>query len=95
MTSRVTSPEAVLATIEEMLREILEEYDTDDLEVTMTTSLYEDLELESIDLVDLASRLYDHYGERVNLAEWLAEKELEDIIGLRVGQLVDYVVSRG
>jgi acyl carrier protein len=85
-------PEAVLADIAGMLRVLLEEYGVDDAEITMTTTFHDDLELESIDLVGLSGSLRERYGDRVNFAAFIAELELDEIIALTVGQLVDYVV---
>jgi acyl carrier protein len=85
------SQAAVLAEISLMLAKVLDEYGLEEAEITMDTSLHDDLELESIDLVALAGLLATRYGHRVNVAEFLAEKSLDDIIGLRVGQLVEYV----
>ncbi|ONK14106.1 phosphopantetheine-binding protein [Streptomyces sp. MP131-18] len=62
-------------------------------EIGMDTSLGEDLMLESIDLVALSERLADRYGERVNLAELIAGMELDELIELTVGRLVDHVLG--
>ncbi|WP_413811976.1 acyl carrier protein [Streptomyces sp. OE57] len=83
---------AVLAEISGMLRTMLDEYGLDDIEVTMETRFTEDLELESIDLVTLAGSLETRYGRQVNFAEFVADLELDEIIDLTVGQLVEYVV---
>lgn len=83
----------VFETVSTMLKDILAEAEVDDVEITMDSGITEDLELESIDLVTLASRLAERYGEQVNLAEFLAEMELDEIISLTVGSLVRYVVS--
>ena len=85
---------SVLDVVGDMLRDLLDEYDLDGVEIAMDTTFHEDLGLESIDLVALAGRLVERYGERVNLAEFLAEKDLAEVIGLTVGQLVRYVASR-
>ena len=93
--TRVLTADApmVLADIAGMLRALLAEYGLDDAEITMTTTFHEDLELESIDLVALSGSLREHYGERVNFAAFIAELELDEIIALTVGQLVDHVVA--
>lgn len=94
--------EAVLAEIRGMLRIVLERYDEEvdgeeygeaDLEIGMTTTFNRDLELESIDLVTLASLLEQRYGGRVNFAEFLAGMDFEEIIELTVGRLVEHVVQ--
>ena len=91
MTETVTSPLDVISGI---LHRILEEYGEDDVEITRDSTFHEGLGLESIDLVALASQLVEHYGERVNLAEFLAEQELSELVELTVGQVADYVESR-
>lgn len=90
MTNTVETPLDVVSGI---LREILDEYAVEDIEITPQSLFFDDLELESIDLVALAGRLQEHYGEQINLAEFLANREIEDVIALTVGQLVDYVAS--
>jgi acyl carrier protein len=84
---------AVLEVIRSIVAELLGDYGLDDIEVTPDTTFHEDLGLESIDLVTVGARLAERYGEQVNLAEFLAEKELDDVIGLRIGVLVDFVVA--
>ncbi|MER6026997.1 acyl carrier protein [Streptomyces sp. NPDC001851] len=75
-----------------MLRTVLAEYGDDDAVIGLCTTFNRDLELESIDLVTLAGLLEERYGQRVNLAEFLAGMEFDEIIELTVGRLVEYVV---
>ncbi|MFC3453704.1 alpha/beta fold hydrolase [Amycolatopsis speibonae] len=77
-----------------MLRELLEEYGLDDAEIGRDTKFH-DLELDSIDLVTLSGRLRDHYGDKVNFAEFVAERELAEIIALTVGELDVHVRRLG
>ncbi|SNR33208.1 acyl carrier protein [Haloechinothrix alba] len=92
-TSEAIPAETALDDIRAMLLELLDEYGLEDgTEITRDTAFHEDLGLESIDLVALGSRLAERYGEHVNLAAFLAEMELDDVIGLRIGSLVDFVV---
>ncbi|MEV6315395.1 phosphopantetheine-binding protein [Streptomyces sp. NPDC051776] len=88
----VADERTVLAEIAGMLRAILDEYGLDDLEITMESRFTEDLELESIDLVTLAGNLEERYGRQVNFAVFVADLELDEIIDLTVGRLVDHVV---
>jgi acyl carrier protein len=97
-TSQPTGPvhadeKSVLADIAGMLATLLDEYGLEDVEIGMETTFNRDLELESIDLVTLAGHLEARYGQQVNFAEFLAGMELDDIIELTVGRLVEYVVQ--
>jgi acyl carrier protein len=93
MTENPVTEEAVLGEIAAMVREVLDGYGLDDVEITMDTTFHEDLEMESIDLVSLGGHLTDRYGDRVNFAEFVAGLDLDEIIGLTVGRLVRYVVA--
>jgi acyl carrier protein len=94
VSSDLTVERPAFETVRAILREILGEYEAEDVEIAPESSFHEDLQLESIDLVALAGRLREHYGERINLAEWLADKDLDEVIGLTVGQLAAFVESR-
>lgn len=61
-----------------------------DRPITMETSFGSDLELESIEFVALAEKLQARY-EKVDFVRWLSEKELEEIIELKVGDVVTYI----
>jgi acyl carrier protein len=84
---------AILDHLATSLRDVIGESWADDLAITRETSFNRDLELESIEFVALAEKLQETYGKRVAFAAWLAEKELGEIIGLAVGQVVDFIVS--
>lgn len=88
-----TDEVTVLAQLAGMLRELLEEYGLDDAEITMDTTFHDDLELESVDLVALSGQLREHYGDRVNFATFIAERDLDEIIALTVGELVRHIVA--
>lgn len=71
------------------------EVELDDLEIEPESVLTDDLGLESIDLVAIGAMLADRYGPQVNLAAYLAELSIDDVIVLRVGNLVELVLSSG
>ncbi len=89
----MTMNENVLAELTAMLREVIGEAWAEDVAITMETSFGGDLELESIEFVALAEKLTARYGGRVDFAGWLAGQELGEIIGLRVGQVVEFIVA--
>ena len=82
----------VLDDVARMVRDVIAEDWAADVAIDMDTSFAKDLELESIEFVALAEQIGGEYGKRVNLAGWLATMDLEQILALRVGQLVEYIV---
>jgi acyl carrier protein len=81
----------VLATLAARLREVIGEEWALEVEIGRETSFNRDLELESIEFVALAEVLQNEYGGRVDFTGWLADMELEQIIALRVGEVVDFI----
>lgn len=87
------SPAAVLERLSAILREVIGEAWAEDVQIDADTSFNRDLELESIEFVSLSERLQTEYGKKVDFAGWLADMELDSIINLRVGQVVDFIVK--
>lgn len=86
--------ERVLAEITRMLVEIIGEDYVLDLHIGMDTRFDADLELESIEFVRLAAKLTEQYGERVSFIAFLADRKIDDIINLTVGDVVRHVVDQ-
>ena len=90
---QTSSPTAVFDEIRAILATVLDLSDVDDMEIELSDSLTNDLGLESIDLVAIGQMLTERYGDEVNLAAYLAEQDIDDVIELTVGGLVDFVVG--
>jgi acyl carrier protein len=87
------SRDEVLATVTRLLREVMD----DDAElgppIGLSSSFSNDLELESIEFVALAEKLQARYGTRIDFAGWLSGMELDQILSLSVGDLVEFIVA--
>ena len=59
----------------------------------MDTSFGDDLDLESIEFIALGEALTAHYGDRVDFAAWIATMDVDEIIGITVGRLVEHIVD--
>lgn len=85
----------VLETLTGFIQDVMGD-ELDDLEldgpITLNTSFADDLELESIEFVSLSEQLQGHYGDQVDFVGWISEMELDQIITLRVGDLVEFIV---
>jgi len=83
----------ILATVEKLIVEVAGDELMLTGPITMTTSFNGDLELESIEFVALAEKLQQHYGSSVDFVGWISRKELDQIIALTVGELVEFIAS--
>ncbi|WP_110180682.1 acyl carrier protein [Nocardioides solisilvae] len=87
------SRDDVRAELERILTDVVGDDLLLDGPLTDETSFDADLQLESIEFVALADQLLATYGEQVDFVGWMAGMQLDEIIGLTVGQVVDFVVS--
>ncbi len=85
--------DAILATVSRLLVEVVGDELTLTGPITTASSFNRDLELESIEFVALAEKLQDHYGGAVDFVGWISTKELDQIIALTVGDLVELIAS--
>ena len=85
------------AVFDEVVRIVTEVVGEDfllDEEVTPETSFNGDLGLESIEFVELSEKLQEHYGERVSLVTFIADKDIDGIMSITVGQLIDFIEAQ-
>lgn len=87
------SRDEVLLEVARLIREVVGEAWIEEKAIGMDTSFGRDLELESIEFVALGERLQTHFGRSVDFVGWLSGKELDEILALKVGDLVEFIVS--
>jgi len=81
----------ILADLARFVREVVGASWADAVEIDLDTSFSDDLELESIEFVALAEKVQAHYGEGVDFVTWLSDLDLDAIIALRVGDVVEFI----
>nr|CEL18269.1 Acyl carrier protein [Kibdelosporangium sp. MJ126-NF4] len=64
------------------------------VEITPETTFSDDLGLESIEFVALAEKLRERYGDRVDLVAFLGEMDIDEIMAMNVGRLVDHIEAQ-
>lgn len=69
--------EQIIATLKEIL---VEEFEIDAKDITLEASLYEDLDLDSIDAVDLVIKLQQLTGKKIQPEEFKTVRSVEDVV---------------
>ncbi|MDI2127238.1 acyl carrier protein [Yinghuangia seranimata] len=88
------SADAILAELVAMLVEVVGEELLIATTVDRDSSFNADLAIESIEFVALAEKLENRYGSRVDFMAFLAELEMDEILEMTVGTLVDYIAAQ-
>jgi acyl carrier protein len=81
----------ILAAVIQKIRETVNEDWIQEFPITPETLITRDLEIESIEMVMLASSIQRHYGGRLSIVDWLSGRSLDDLISLSIGDLVQHI----
>jgi acyl carrier protein len=84
----------VLDEVVRMIEEVVGQDVLLGMTVTPDTTFSDDLGLESIEFVALADRLRERYGDRVDLVAFLGDMDIDEIMAMTVGQLVDHIETQ-
>lgn len=84
----------LLTELVEMLLDVTGEDEGWAARITAATRLEGDLQLESVELVALGELLRSRYGDGVDLPAFFAELDIDQIIGLTVGDVLAYLAPR-
>lgn len=84
-----TTKSEVVEVLAGMISEVLAE---DDLGIDESTSFQEGLSFKSIELIALAELIQDRY-EGIDFVTWMTQKDLAEVLALRVGDVADFIVT--
>jgi len=84
---------AVRTTVETAIRDVVGDWYYEECGIGLDSTFAEDMELESIEVMEIAERLIEEYEGRVDFVAWFADMELDDLVELTVGRVVDFIVA--
>jgi acyl carrier protein len=82
----------VRTTVETSIREVVGDWYYEECQVGLDSTFAEDVQLESMEVMEVAEKLMDAY-EGVDFVAWFADMELEDLVELTVGHVVGFIVT--
>jgi acyl carrier protein len=84
---------AVRTTVETAIRDVVGDWYYEECRIGLDSTFAEDMELESIEVMEIAERLIEEYEGRVDFVAWFADMELDDLIELTLGSVVGFIVA--
>ena len=85
--------EQIFAKIKGLLGEVIGEDFIQEYDLTMDTILTNDLEMESIEIVELSEKIKKVYGKQIGFSDWMAKMTLEELVSLSIGDIVNFIES--
>lgn len=89
----MTSLETVFAAVVANIRATIAEDWVFDFPFTADTRFNRDLEIESIEFVKIADAIQSHFGRDLDILGWLADKTVDELIDLSLGELAEHIHS--
>ena len=77
--------------VKEFLADVIGEEFIEEYDLGLDSTLTGDLEMESIEIVELAEKIKTNYQGSVDMAEWIAKLSLEQLIALTIGDVVRFI----
>ena len=84
---------SVRETVEGTIVAVVGRWYYEECQVGLDSTFAEDIELESMEVMEIAERLIETYEGRVDFVTWFSGMELEDLVELTVGNVVDFIVT--
>lgn len=85
--------DSVRATVEQAIIDVVGQEFYEECEVGLDSTFAEDIELESMEMMEIAERLMQTYEGKVDFIAWFADMELEDLVEITVGSVVEFIVT--
>jgi acyl carrier protein len=80
-------------TVLDVIKDVVGEDFFEESEIELDSSFAEDIELESMEILQIGEQLIAIYEERVDFIQWLADMDLKEIVDLTLRDFVDFIVS--
>ncbi|MFC5044326.1 acyl carrier protein [Aquimarina hainanensis] len=88
---RPVTADGILLQLKQMIIEVVGEDFLSLEDINEDCSFTDDLEMESIEIVQFADKVKGMYGEHVDLAGWMSSMEMEKIFNLTLKEVVAYL----
>jgi acyl carrier protein len=77
--------------LKQFITEVIGEEFVEEMDIDMDSSFTKDLEMDSIEIVSFSEKIKAHYGEQIDFTGWLSGMDLDQLINLNLGMIVNYI----
>lgn len=83
----------VFETLKQFISDIIGADIAEELDITQDSNFTKDLEMDSIELVAFAEKVRVKYGDSIDFATWLSAMDLDQIVKLNIGDIINFIVD--
>jgi len=77
--------------LKQFITEVIGEEFVEEMDIDMNSSFTKDLEMDSIEIVSFSEKIKAHYGDQIDFTGWLSDMDLDQLINLNLGMIVNYI----
>lgn len=90
VTTKLNSSE-IFELMTQFITEVIGEEFVEEMDITMESSFAKDLEMDSIEIVSFSEKIKAHFGEQIDFTGWLSNMDLDQLINLNLGTIVNHI----
>ena len=77
--------------LKQFITEVIGEEFVEEMDIDLNSSFTKDLEMDSIEIVSFSEKIKAHYGDQIDFTGWLSNMDLDQLINLNLGMIVNYI----
>jgi acyl carrier protein len=83
--------EEIFIVLNQFITEVIGEEFVEEMDITPASSFTKDLEMDSIEIVAFSEKVKAHFGENIDFTGWLSNMDLDEIIQLKLEDIINYI----
>ncbi|MDQ6481340.1 acyl carrier protein [Dyadobacter sp. LHD-138] len=88
---KTLSNDEIFGVLNQFITEVIGEEFVDEMDITPDSSFTKDLEMDSIEIVAFSEKVKIYFGENINFTGWLSNMDLDEIISLKLSDIINYI----
>lgn len=92
-TAAKKNSEEIFALMKEFITDVIGAEFVEEMDITMDSSFNKDLEMDSIEIVAFSEKIKRHFGDRIDFTGWLSQMDIDQLIGLNLGMIVNFIAD--
>lgn len=77
--------------LKQFITEVIGEEFVEEMDISMDSSFNKDLEMDSIEIVAFSEKIKAHFGDKIDFTGWLSNMDIDELIGLKLGMIVNFI----
>lgn len=77
--------------MKQFITEVIGEEFVEEMDIMPESSFTKDLEMDSIEIVSFSEKIKIHFGEKIDFTGWLSGMDIDQLISLNLGMIVNFI----